>query len=130
MQNLLKNRKSLMNQKLPSISANISVADGERSGVRGPIHLLKCTVMLDVPCKRDQCVVELYLAWPIWSRDLAPSTLSTCTPPFLPVYWGLSLLVALNKNRPGQWSGHLQAAQPRTCGSGKCMLILFFHSVQ
>jgi hypothetical protein len=26
----------------------------------------------------------------------------------------------------GQWSGHLQAAQPRTCGPGKCMLILFF----
>ncbi len=29
---------------------------------------------------------------------------------------------------PGQWSGHLQAAQPRACGPGKCMfdIVLIF----
>jgi hypothetical protein len=80
--------------------------------------------MLNVLCKRDQCVVEIYPAWPILSRDLAPSTQSTCPLPYLPGYWGRSLLGALNKDGPGQWSGHLQASQPRTCGPGKCMLIL------
>ncbi len=84
-----------------------------------PFDPLKCTVVLNVPCKRNQCVAEMYPAWPIWSRDLAPSTLSTSPLPFLPGYWGLSLLVALNKDGPGQWSGRLQAAQPRTCGPRK-----------
>ncbi len=32
---------------------------------------------------------------------------------------GLSLLVALNKDGPGQCSGHVQEAQPRTCGPQK-----------
>jgi hypothetical protein len=70
----------------------------------------------------------MYPAWTIWSRDLAPSTLSTYSPPYMPGYWGLSLLVAINKDRPGQWSGHLQAAQPRTCGPGKYMfdIVLYF----
>ncbi len=45
---------------------------------------LKCTVMLDVLCERDWCVVEMYPVWPMWSRDLAPSTLSTYPPPYLP----------------------------------------------
>jgi hypothetical protein len=49
--------------------------------------------MLNVLCKRDWCVVDMYPVWPIWSRDLAPSTLSTYPPPYLPgvggdsVYW-------------------------------------------
>ncbi len=55
-----------------------------------------------------------------------PSTLNTYPLPYLPGYWGLGLLVALNNDGPGQWSGHLQAAQPRTCSSRKIMLILFF----
>ncbi len=29
--------------------------------------------------------------------------------PYLPGYWGLRLLLALNKDGPGQCSGHLQA---------------------
>jgi hypothetical protein len=37
--------------------------------------------MLNVLCKRDWCVVGMYPVWPIWSRDLAPSTLSTYPPP-------------------------------------------------
>jgi hypothetical protein len=53
-----------------------------------------------------------------------PSTLSTQPPFYLPGYCGLSLLAAFNKDGPGQWSGHLQAAQPRSCGPGKCMVIL------
>jgi hypothetical protein len=49
-----------------------------------PFDPLKCTVMLNVQCKRDQCAVEMYPAWPMWSWDLAPSTLSTYPPPYLP----------------------------------------------
>jgi hypothetical protein len=66
----------------------------------------------------------------ILSRDLAPSTLSTYPLPYLPGYWGLSLQVALNKDGPGQWSGHLHAAQPRTCGPGKMYvnIVLYFPS--
>ncbi len=87
--------------------------------------------MLNVLCKRDQCVAEMYPAWSIWSRDLAPSTLSTYPPPYLPGYWGLSLLVALNKDGSGQWSGHLQAGQPRTCGPWKMFvnIVLYFRPV-
>jgi hypothetical protein len=40
--------------------------------------------MLNVLCKRDWCVVEMYPVWPIWSRELAPSTLSTYP---LPLAW-------------------------------------------
>jgi hypothetical protein len=31
--------------------------------------------MVNVLCKGDQCAAEMYPAWPIWSWDLAPSTL-------------------------------------------------------
>ncbi len=34
---------------------------------------------------------------------------------FASIFFAL-IVVALNKDGPGQWSGHLQAAQPRTCG--------------
>jgi hypothetical protein len=103
----------------------------KKSGVSGSIRSTKCTVVLNVLCKRDQCVAEIYPAWPIWSRDLAPSTLSTYPPPYLLGYWELSLLVALNKDGPGQWSGHLQAAQPRTCGPRKMYvnIVLYFRLV-
>jgi hypothetical protein len=61
-----------------------------------------------------------------------PSTLSTHPTAYLPGYWRLSLLAAFNKDGPGQWSGHLQAAQPRTCGSGKCIfdIVLYFRPVR
>jgi hypothetical protein len=36
--------------------------------------------MPNVLCKRDWCVVEMYPVWPIWSRDLAPTTLITYPP--------------------------------------------------
>jgi hypothetical protein len=36
--------------------------------------------MLNVLFKIDQCAVEMYPAWPIWSWDLAPSTLNTYPP--------------------------------------------------
>jgi hypothetical protein len=46
-------------------------------------------------------LVEMYPVWPIGSRDLAPSTLSTCPPLYLSGYWRLSLL-AFEKDGPGQ----------------------------
>jgi hypothetical protein len=72
-----------------------------------------------VYCRDVPCLAHM-------EQGPGPSTLSTHPSPYLSGYWGLSLLVALKKDGPGQWSGHLQAAQPRTCGPGKCMLILFF----
>jgi hypothetical protein len=39
--------------------------------------LEKGAVVLNVLYKRDQCGVELYPAWPIWSRNLTPSTQGT-----------------------------------------------------
>ncbi len=60
------------------------VPDHVRPSISGPIRSIKCTVGLNVLCKRDWCVVEMYPVWPKWSRDLAPSTLSTYPPPHLP----------------------------------------------
>ncbi len=51
--------------------------------------------MLIVLCKRDWCVVEMYLVWPIWSRDLAPSALSTYPPPYLPGVMGTQFTSSL-----------------------------------
>ncbi len=85
--------------------------------------------MLYVPCNREQFVVEMYPCLAHLEQGSGPSTLSTHPPSYLPRYWGFSLLAAFNKDGPGQWSGHLQAAQPRTCGAGKCMLILSFISI-
>jgi hypothetical protein len=59
-----------------------------------------------VCCRDVPCLAHM-------EQGPGPFTMSTHPPPYLPGYWGLSLLVALNKD--GQWSGYLQAAQPRTC---------------
>jgi hypothetical protein len=60
----------------------LQVFSTEKSRVKAvPFNLLKCTVVLNVLCKRNQCVAEVYPAWPIWSRDLTLSTQSTS--PFL-----------------------------------------------
>jgi hypothetical protein len=50
-----------------------------------PFDPSKCIVGLNVLCKRDWCVVEMYPGWPKRSRDLAPFTLSTTPSPFT---WG------------------------------------------
>jgi hypothetical protein len=107
-----------------------AVSDGKRSGVSGSIRTIKmyscakCAMQERSMCCRDVPV------WPIWSRDLASSTLSTSPLPYLPGYWGLGLLLALNKDEPGQWSGHLRTAQPRTCGPWKVYvnIVLYFTS--
>jgi hypothetical protein len=83
----------------------------------------QCTMQEKSVCCRDVPLLGPYGAGP------GPSTLSTHPPPYLPGYWRLSLQGALHKDGPGKWSGHLQAAQPPTCGPGKCMLILFFISI-
>jgi hypothetical protein len=103
------------------------VPDGERSGVSGPIQSIKMTVVFNVLCKRNQCVVEMYPAWPIWSRDLTPSSQGT-RPSLICLATGVLVLVAINKDGPGQCSGHLQAAQPRSCGPWRVYIKLFFVS--
>jgi hypothetical protein len=44
----------------------------------------------------------MYPVWPKGSRDLAPSTLSTYTPPHLPGVVGTQFTVAFKKDGPGQ----------------------------
>ncbi len=106
-----------------------------------PFNPLKCTVVFNVSCKKNPCVVETF--WPMWNRSLTPlsyhrwgglAAFHICR--MLTAYllshqrgsypfsyqlghWRFSLLGALNKDGPGLCSGHLQAAQPRTCGPWK-----------
>jgi hypothetical protein len=65
------------------ISVIAFVANGKRSGVSGPFRSVQMYSCAQCTCKRNQCVAEMYPAWPIWSRDLAPSTLSIYPPPYL-----------------------------------------------
>jgi hypothetical protein len=53
--------------------------------------------MFNVLCKGDQCAAEMYPAWPIWSWDLAPSTLSTCPPRYLPGVMGTQFTGSLQE---------------------------------
>ncbi len=48
-----------------------SVSDSERPDISGSIRSIKCTVMLNVLCKRDWCVVEMDPVWLKRSRDLS-----------------------------------------------------------
>jgi hypothetical protein len=85
----------------------------------------QCTLQKGSVCCRDvPCLAHM-------EHGPGPSTLGTYPPPYQPWYWGLSLLAAINKDGPGQWSGHLQAAQPSTCGPRKCMfdIVLCFRPV-
>ncbi len=60
------------------------VSDSERPDISGPIQSIKmysyaqCTVQERLVCSGDVSCLA------IWSRDLAPSTLSTYPPPCLP----------------------------------------------
>ncbi len=49
----------------------------EKLNVSGPIRYVKCAVVFNLLCKGSQCIVELCPAWPIWSRNLSPSTQGT-----------------------------------------------------
>jgi hypothetical protein len=91
----------------------------KKSGVSGSIRSTKmyscaqCAMQEESVCCRDvPCMAHM-------EQGPGPSTLNTYPPPYLPGYRGLTLLVALNKDGLGQWNGHLQAAQPRTCGPWK-----------
>jgi hypothetical protein len=66
---------------------------------------------------------SLVTYWPPPPRPHAPL-------PYLPGRWRLSLLVALNKDGPGQCSEHLQPVQPRTCGPWRVYvnIVLYFSS--
>ncbi len=110
----------------------VIVSDGQRPDVSGPIRsvnmysYVQCTMQERSVCCRDVCCLAHIeqAPGPLHPEHLPP-------PPYLPGYWGLSLLAAFNKDGPGQWSGHLQAAQPRTCGLGKCMfdIVLYLRPV-
>jgi hypothetical protein len=108
----------------------VIVSDGKRSGVSGSIRSIKmyncaqCTMQeKSVCCRNVPCLAHM-------EQGPGPPTLSTYPPPYLPDNWGLSLLVALNKDVPGKSSGHVQEAQPRTCGPWKVYIdiVLYFPS--
>ncbi len=81
--------------------------------VSGPIRSVKCAIVFNVLCKGSQCIVELCPAWPIWSRDLSPSTQGILPSP-LSGHWEFSLLADPKKDESGQCREHSQAAQSGT----------------
>jgi hypothetical protein len=98
-----------------------TVSDGEGSCVSGSIQSIKmyscaqCAMQEKSMCCRDvPCLAHLEQG----PDPLQPEPLPL---PYQPGYWGLksTVLVALNKDGTRQCSGHLQAAQPRTCGPRK-----------
>jgi hypothetical protein len=109
----------------------MSEADIKRSSVSGPIQSVKmyscaqCTIQEKSVCCRDvPCLAHMEQGpGPLHPRHLPPSLSARVM--------GTQSTSSLQQDGPGQWSGHLQAAQPRTCGSGKCMLdiVLYFRPV-
>ncbi len=70
-----------------------SVTDIGRSDVSSPIRSIKMY-------SYAQCTMQersVYPAWPIWSWDLAPSTLSTYPPPHLPGVMGTQFTSSLQE---------------------------------
>ncbi len=63
-------------QKVNSILSGRRKVECKRSQ---PIYE-KCAVVFNVLCKRNQCVVGLFPTWPMWSRNLTPSTQGTRPP--------------------------------------------------
>ncbi len=134
----------------PSLFANIRLFIIKKYVDKGNMESLSlyCVWRKEVWCKRFHSIYWNVQLWPMYyvrkisvlqrctllglygAGTWRSSTLSTYPPPYLPGYWGFSLLVALNKDGPGQWSGHLQAAQPRTCGPWKMYvnIVLYFPS--
>ncbi len=95
-----------------------------------PSNTLKCAVVFNVLCERNQCVVEIYPVWPMWSRDLTPPPRAPAPLPYLPGHWRLSLLVTLNKDGSGQCGGHPRTAQSTICGPWRVYvnIVLYFSS--
>ncbi len=88
----------------------------EEFDVSGPIRSIGMCSYVQCVMQESQCVVEIHPVWPLWSRDLTLPPRAPAPLPYLPGHWRTSLLRTLNKDGSEQWSGHLQAAQPRTCG--------------
>jgi hypothetical protein len=110
------------------------VPDGEESGISGPISSIKMYSYVQYAMQKNQCVVETCLAHMEQEPDppllsplvragcLSPLQGADCLSPFspwggggtpfsyLPGHWRFNLLVAPNKDGPGQCSGHSQAA--------------------
>ncbi len=107
------------------------MSDREKSGVSGPIQFIKmqscvqCAMQEKSVCCRDvPCLAHM-------EQGPDPSTQGICPPPLSAwPLWKISLLATLNKDCSEQWSGHLQTAQPRTCGPWRVNIniILYFSS--
>ncbi len=85
------------NTYLPKVKYMKIVSDSERPDVSSPIRSIKMYSYAHVLCKRDWWVVEMYPVWPIWSWDLAPSTLSTYPPPYQPGVMGTQFTGSLQE---------------------------------
>ncbi len=108
------------------------VSDRKRSGVSGSIRSVKmyryaqCIMQEKSVCCRDvPCLAHMEQGPGPLHLEYLPPSLSA---------WVLetqsTVLVALIKDEPWQWSGHLQAAQPRICGTRKMYvnIVLYFQS--
>jgi hypothetical protein len=73
------------------------VTDRERPNVSGPIGSIKMYSYAQCTMQERWCVVEMYPVWPIWSRDLAPSTQSTYPSPYLPGVMGTQFTSSLQE---------------------------------
>jgi hypothetical protein len=73
-----------------------------------------------VYCRDVPCLAHM-------EQGPSPSTPEHPSPSLSAWILGIRLLVALNKDGPGQRSGHLQAAQPRTCGPRKMYVNIVFY---
>jgi hypothetical protein len=83
----------------------LTVSDRKRPGVSGPIRSFIMYSYAQCTMQKDQCIVEMYPGWPIWSRDLVPSTLSTYPPPYLPGVMGTQFTSSLQEEwtRTVEW---------------------------
>jgi hypothetical protein len=107
--------------------AQLLFLTGEKLDVNSPIRSVKCAVVFNMLCKRSQCIVELYPAWPIGSRDMSPSTQGTPLPSACLPTGDLVLQPPRRMNLDGvvyirEWS------KPEPAATGQCMCILFFIS--
>jgi hypothetical protein len=74
-----------------------------------------------VCCKNVPCLAHM-------EQGPDPSTQGTRPPPLSAwLLWKISLLATLNKDGSEQWSGHLQTAQPRTCGPWRVYINIIFY---
>ncbi len=106
---------------LPSPSMTLVCSTEKKSGVSGPDWSAKCAVVLNIPCKKRWCSVELCPAWPMLNHvEQRP------VPP--PPGQATGDSVYLQLPRGMYLDVDLRAAHPKFEVIGKCSIVLNFSS--